>query len=261
MAGGLFAIRKIFFFDSGSYDDKMTFWGGENIEMSFRLWMCGGGILQDKCSVVGHVFRRDSPHQLDSNSVLYNKLRGIEVWMDDYKNIVYERIGVKKYIPAAGNLESRMKLRQNLKCHSFEWYLKNVATHIRVPGPTSTIRNPHTNKCLDVAENKDSGKHVLTYNCHNHGGNQKAFEILREGTIIYDELCLDLSKNDPGTQPTFYSCHSMGGNQQWIFLEENLISHSVTNLCLKIDPKSKYLSTDTCNANDPLQKFQFNYSK
>ena len=99
MAGGLFSIDRKFFEKLGTYDSGFDIWGGENLELSFKTWMCGGTLEIIPCSHVGHIFRKRSPYKWRSgvNVLRRNSIRLAEVWLDDYKKYYYDRHSDKKY--------------------------------------------------------------------------------------------------------------------------------------------------------------------
>ncbi|XP_039284794.1 polypeptide N-acetylgalactosaminyltransferase 13 isoform X2 [Nilaparvata lugens] len=129
MAGGLFAMDKNFFFELGSYDDRMEVWGGENLEMSFRVWQCGGSVEIAPCSHVGHLFRKSSPYSFPggvSETLFANLARVALVWMDEWKEFYFKFTPEAEKVRDRQAIRDRLQLRSQLQCHSFQWYLDNV---------------------------------------------------------------------------------------------------------------------------------------
>ncbi|CAF0728997.1 unnamed protein product [Didymodactylos carnosus] len=222
MAGGLFAIDRDWFDQLGMYDPGMDIWGGENLELSFKVWTCGGELLCAPCSHIGHIFRKRSPYEWpkDVNVVKKNTVRLAEVWLDDYKKYYYERIN--NDLGNYGDVSDRLKIRERLQCKPFKWYLDNVYPEQFIPGESlffGEIRNRGNKEvCLDSQEVEESDKPVIGYPCHGQAGNQ-FFLMSKINEIRREEKCLDYSGgeqqlNQPNKLVSF-SCHSMRGNQLW----------------------------------------------
>ncbi|XP_036107169.1 polypeptide N-acetylgalactosaminyltransferase 6 isoform X3 [Molossus molossus] len=222
-AGGLFSISKSYFEHIGTYDNQMEIWGGENVEMSFRVWQCGGQLEIIPCSVVGHVFRTKSPHTFPkgTNVIARNQVRLAEVWMDGYKEIFYRR-----------NVEAA-KIAQEIK-------------------------NLGINQCLDVGENNRGGKPLIMYACHGLGGNQY-FEYTTQRDLRHNvakQLCLHTSAGNLGLK----SCHFTGKNQvpkdeEWELTQDQLIRNSGSGTCLTSEDKKPAMAS--CNPSDPHQHWLF----
>ncbi|CAF0992787.1 unnamed protein product [Rotaria magnacalcarata] len=264
MAGGLFAISKRYFEEVGTYDAGMDIWGGENLEMSFRIWMCGGTLVTAPCSHVGHIFRKRSPYKWlpGVNVVKKNAVRVAEVWLDEYKKYYYERFNYD--LGDFGDVSSRKLLRQKLQCKSFKWFLAEVYPEQFIPGDavaSGEIRNLGAAFCVDGStDHKNYHKPVIGYPCHSQGGNQ-FFMFSKLGEIRRDDGCLDFSGgfNDANKDDKIivYPCHGMKGNQQWIYKENNQLYHPVSNLCMTISEDNKHLRMTQCDGSNQRHRWSW----
>ncbi|XP_018325840.2 putative polypeptide N-acetylgalactosaminyltransferase 9 isoform X2 [Agrilus planipennis] len=258
MAGGLFSIDKEFFERLGTYDSGFDIWGGENLELSFKTWMCGGTLEIVPCSHVGHIFRKRSPYKWRSgvNVLRRNSVRLAEVWMDDYAKYYYSRIG--NDLGDFGDVSNRKELREKLKCKSFKWYLDNIYPEMFIPGDAvahGEFRNMAFGKktCMDSpARKNDLHKPVGIFPCHRQGGNQY-WMYTKTGEIRRDEACLDYS----GQEVILYPCHGSKGNQFWEYDPDNvLLRHGSSQKCLAINAAKTKLSMESCRTDIERQKWK-----
>ncbi|KRF79302.1 putative polypeptide N-acetylgalactosaminyltransferase 9 isoform X2 [Drosophila virilis] len=246
MAGGLFSIDREFFERLGTYDSGFDIWGGENLELSFKTWMCGGTLEIVPCSHVGHIFRKRSPYKWRTgvNVLKKNSVRLAEVWMDDYSKYYLQRIGMDK--GDYGDVSERKKLREDLQCKSFKWYLDNIYPELFIPGDAvanGEIKSINTDMCVDAPKTGDESP-VGVYPCHGQGGHQY-WMLSKAGEIRRDQSCLDYA----GKDVILFGCHGSKGNQFWTYHENTkLLHHGSSGKCLAINEGKDKLIMEECDA-------------
>uniref|UniRef100_T1JAX5 Polypeptide N-acetylgalactosaminyltransferase n=1 Tax=Strigamia maritima TaxID=126957 RepID=T1JAX5_STRMM len=288
MAGGLFAIDRSYFFEIGEYDSGMDTWGGENLEISFRVWMCGGSLYIVPCSRVGHIFRQRRPYgsPTGKDTVMYNSLRVAHVWMDEYKENYF------KMRPDArqqfyGNVTDRIELRKQLNCKSFDWYLKNIYPELKPPNPRFSkskmmvLKNKQMKKAIaiDPMRKKNKPKLIKKYQIHlrktdlcvesdkdvtikgsllilrrcRKAKNQMWFESTKDELILAELLCMDAGEE----YPRLAKCHEMGSSQSWrhkTLLDTQLYNMAAgTCLGVKSPTEGAYLSMEFCTQLEPTK--------
>uniref|UniRef100_A0A8C7R1U2 Polypeptide N-acetylgalactosaminyltransferase n=1 Tax=Oncorhynchus mykiss TaxID=8022 RepID=A0A8C7R1U2_ONCMY len=273
MAGGLFAVDRKWFWELGGYDTGLEIWGGEQYEISFKVWMCGGRMEDIPCSRVGHIYRKYVPYKVPGGVSLARNLKRVaEVWMDEYAEYIYQRRPEYRHL-SAGDMTVQKDLRNSLNCKSFKWFMTEVAWDLPkhyppVEPPAAAwgeLRNTGSGMCME-SKHFSSGSPVRLETCLKGRGEAgwshgQVFtfgwrEDIRVGGPMHTKkVCFDaISHNSP---VTLYDCHGLKGNQLWCYRKDKSLYHPISNSCIDSNPTERKVFMNTCDPSVPSQQWVF----
>ncbi|KAI5625174.1 polypeptide N-acetylgalactosaminyltransferase-like 6, partial [Silurus asotus] len=273
MAGGLFAVNRQWFWELGGYDTGLEIWGGEQYEISFKVWMCGGSMYDVPCSRVGHIYRKYVPYKVPSGTSLARNLKRVaETWMDEYTEYIYQRRPEYRHL-STGDLTAQKELRKHLKCKDFKWYMNTVAWDLPkyyppvepLPAAWGEIRNAASGLCIDT-KHGSTGTELRLDSCLKEGAertwaHEQIFtfgwrEDIRPGDPLHTrKLCFDaISQSSPAT---LYDCHGMRGNQHWSYRRDKSLYHPVSSGCMDCSPTDKRIFMNKCDPESSTQQWLF----
>ena len=123
VAGHCFSFKKEWWDKCGRFDDKMTGWGGENIDFSLRTWLFGGSVEYVDCWVA-HWFKKEFQYKVYPESLLMNKSRIAESLFGDYKENFYRAINRLPGSVDFGDIRDRIRVRIRNQERPFSWFLQ-----------------------------------------------------------------------------------------------------------------------------------------
>ncbi|CAC5390251.1 GALNT [Mytilus coruscus] len=241
--GNALVFNKTFFNKLGGLDTGMRVWGGEQQELMFKYVMCGGDLEIVPCSHIGHVYRKrliwsNELHNKAIMNGMCNQYRVAEVWMDEYKHLVFHRLG--NYTWKTGDISNRKRIREENKCKPFQYVIDRITQMIDLYIPVNlkasgAIAHSETNLCLSYWNEKP-----FVEKCQGRGYFQ-FWDLSKDFQIRCENACLVFEDNKVKTKRCEYY-----KDQKWNYLQNNRIQHIKSGLCLNV-LNAKTLRLERCS--------------
>ncbi|XP_060080254.1 polypeptide N-acetylgalactosaminyltransferase 4-like [Ylistrum balloti] len=201
IVGCAFAVNRKYFLGVGGLDTGMRTWGGEDVELSIRVWLCGGSMKIAPCSHVAHIFKKGHPFKMEYSDLVYNNRRTAEMWLGDYrKYFYYFNNGYAKPPKSSEKFDIMDTVKQKFKCKKFDWLLRNVFPELDVP-PEGTqyfghMRNVGSGFCFGPADKAilKSYSLLVLFDCFFYYQAQH-FALLENGRLMVRRQCVKVESD------------------------------------------------------------------
>ncbi|XP_077928166.1 polypeptide N-acetylgalactosaminyltransferase 15 isoform X2 [Halichoerus grypus] len=255
---GVVAIDRHYFQNTGAYDPLMSLQGGENLELSLKVWLCGGSVEILPCSRVGHIYRNQETHSpLDQEAALRNKVRIAETWLGSFKETFY------RHSPEAFSLSKaekpdcteRLQLQRRLGCRTFHWFLANIYPELYPsecrPRFSGKLHNSGLGFCVDCqAEGDILGCAMMLALCSDSRPQQHLNHTSRKEIHFGSpqHLCFDVRQEQVILQKCMEESPAIH-QQHWDFQENGMIVHILSGKCMEavVQENSKDLYLRQCD--------------
>lgn len=163
ISGGLLGMSRRWWQETGGYDEQMMGWGGENLDQSLRVWLCGGEIVMAPNAEVAHMWRdgsaKTAAHYKHVGDTQRNRARAIYAWYGEFAEKLQHypsfarRHAAPDGTPWYGDLSSFQEVRDRLAgCRPFAWFLKRFKDIYEdggiVPDEVFMLQEEKSGKCL-----------------------------------------------------------------------------------------------------------------